>query len=222
MAAMSSSRRASGSDEAMRISEGRTRTVAPHAKMLRLRVRLFTPIIRVRGHRHARLHHQAADILLLYAVVEASDGYRVLFALAELDPAFSDKRVYLVIKRDGKPLSEKEGLFRIVVPRPVLCCGANNTSNLVESALSCPSAFDYVGSLSAGIPVNSPAPGAIAWISGKPRSGCTASRDCSLKRRSLFRTTYRKPAQSGTHFFQVPSANLWFASRLQGILSQDK
>jgi len=54
--------------------------------------------------------------LLLYAVVEASDGYRALFALAELDPAFSDKRVYLVTKRDGKPLSEKEGPFRIVVP----------------------------------------------------------------------------------------------------------
>jgi hypothetical protein len=54
--------------------------------------------------------------LAMYAVVEASDGYRVLFALPELDPAFSDKRVYLVTKRDGKPLSEKEGPFRIVVP----------------------------------------------------------------------------------------------------------
>jgi hypothetical protein len=54
--------------------------------------------------------------LLLYAVVEASDGYRVLFALAELDPALSEKRVYLVTKRDGKPLSEEEGPFRIVVP----------------------------------------------------------------------------------------------------------
>src|SRR5579871_3440095 len=51
-----------------------------------------------------------------YLLVEAADGYRVVFALAELDPAFSDKRVYLATKRDGKPLGEKEGPFRIVAP----------------------------------------------------------------------------------------------------------
>jgi hypothetical protein len=51
-----------------------------------------------------------------YLLVEAADGYRSVFALPELDPAFSEKRVYLVTKRDGKPLSEKEGPFRIVVP----------------------------------------------------------------------------------------------------------
>jgi len=51
-----------------------------------------------------------------YLLVEAADGYRAVFALAELDPAFSDKRVYLATKRDGKPLSEKEGPFRIVAP----------------------------------------------------------------------------------------------------------
>ena len=51
-----------------------------------------------------------------YLLVEAADGYKVVFSLAELDPAFSDKRVYLATKRDGKPLSETEGPFRIVVP----------------------------------------------------------------------------------------------------------
>jgi hypothetical protein len=51
-----------------------------------------------------------------YLLVEGADGYRAVFALAELDPAFSDKRVYLATKRDGKPLSEKEGPFRIVAP----------------------------------------------------------------------------------------------------------
>src|SRR5260370_29726604 len=43
-----------------------------------------------------------------YLLVEAADGYRAIFALPELDPAFSEKRVYLVTKRDGKPLSAKE------------------------------------------------------------------------------------------------------------------
>ena len=51
-----------------------------------------------------------------YLLVEAADGYRAVFALPELDPAFTDRKIYLVWKRDGKPLSEKEGPFRIVVP----------------------------------------------------------------------------------------------------------
>jgi hypothetical protein len=51
-----------------------------------------------------------------YVVVQAMDGYRAVFAWAELDPAFTDKAVYLVTKRDGKPLSDKEGPFRLVAP----------------------------------------------------------------------------------------------------------
>jgi hypothetical protein len=54
--------------------------------------------------------------LAQYLVVEAADGYRTVFALPELDPAFTERRVYLVTKRDGKLLSEREGPFRIVVP----------------------------------------------------------------------------------------------------------
>src|SRR5438046_1764923 len=49
-------------------------------------------------------------------VAEAADGYRVLFALPELDPALTDHPVHLVTKRDGQPLSEKEGPFKIVAP----------------------------------------------------------------------------------------------------------
>jgi len=49
-------------------------------------------------------------------LVEASDGYRVLIALPELDPAFTDKPIVLVFQRDGKPLGEQEGPYRIVIP----------------------------------------------------------------------------------------------------------
>jgi hypothetical protein len=52
----------------------------------------------------------------MYLLVEAADGYRAVFALQELDPAFTDRKIYLADKRDGKPLPEKEGPFRIVVP----------------------------------------------------------------------------------------------------------
>jgi len=51
-----------------------------------------------------------------YLAVEAKDGYRAVFAWAELDSTFMDKTVYLVMKRDGKPLSDKDGPFQLVAP----------------------------------------------------------------------------------------------------------
>jgi hypothetical protein len=49
-------------------------------------------------------------------LVEAADGYRVVIALPELDPAFSDRQIVLAFLRNGKPLDEKEGPYRIVIP----------------------------------------------------------------------------------------------------------
>ncbi|MBV9480436.1 MAG: molybdopterin-dependent oxidoreductase [Acidobacteria bacterium] len=49
-------------------------------------------------------------------LVEAADGYRVVIALPELDPAFTDKQMVLAFQRDDKPLGEKEGPYRIVIP----------------------------------------------------------------------------------------------------------
>jgi hypothetical protein len=59
------------------------------------------------------LRGKALTICLL---VEARDGYQVLFTLPELDALFTDKVVLLADRRDGKPLSENEGPLRIVVP----------------------------------------------------------------------------------------------------------
>jgi hypothetical protein len=49
-------------------------------------------------------------------LVEAADGYRAVIALPELDPAFTDKQIVLVFLKDGKPLDDKEGPYRIVIP----------------------------------------------------------------------------------------------------------
>lgn len=49
-------------------------------------------------------------------LVQAADGYAVVIALPELDPAFSDKQIDLAYLRDGKPLDAKEGPYRIVIP----------------------------------------------------------------------------------------------------------
>jgi hypothetical protein len=49
-------------------------------------------------------------------LVEAADGYRIVIALPEIDPAFTDKQVVLAFLKDGKALDEKEGPYRLVIP----------------------------------------------------------------------------------------------------------
>src|SRR5579872_5170833 len=51
-----------------------------------------------------------------YLLVEADDNCRVVIALPEIDPAFSDKQILLAFLRNGKPLDDKEGPYRIVIP----------------------------------------------------------------------------------------------------------
>ena len=51
-----------------------------------------------------------------FLLVGAADNYYAVFALPELDPAFTDKVVLLVDQVDGKPLAATEGPLRIVVP----------------------------------------------------------------------------------------------------------
>jgi DMSO/TMAO reductase YedYZ molybdopterin-dependent catalytic subunit len=54
--------------------------------------------------------------LASYLVVEAADGYRAVFALPELDPAFTDRVILLADRRDGKPLGGNAGPLRVIVP----------------------------------------------------------------------------------------------------------
>ena len=48
--------------------------------------------------------------------VEAADGYSVVIALPEIDPAFTDKQIALALSENGKPLDAKTGPHRIVIP----------------------------------------------------------------------------------------------------------
>ena len=51
-----------------------------------------------------------------YVVVDAADGYRVVFSLAELDASYTDRVVLIADSRDGAGLSAREGPYRLVVP----------------------------------------------------------------------------------------------------------
>ncbi len=52
--------------------------------------------------------------LALYVRVTAADGYRAVFALAELDPGTGHAFVILADRKDGKPLDDKEGPLRLI------------------------------------------------------------------------------------------------------------
>lgn len=51
-----------------------------------------------------------------YVLVTARDGYRAVYSLAELEPTLGNRKVLLVDRCEGKPLSEEEGPLRLVAP----------------------------------------------------------------------------------------------------------
>src|SRR4029077_17252638 len=51
-----------------------------------------------------------------YVLAEATDGYRVVFSLAELDSGILDSEIMVADTMDGAPLDAKEGPFRLVAP----------------------------------------------------------------------------------------------------------
>ncbi len=61
-------------------------------------------------------HSMRGKRLASCLLVEAADGYRAVIALPELDPDFTDKEVVLAYLQDGKPLDDKAGAYRIVIP----------------------------------------------------------------------------------------------------------
>jgi len=54
-------------------------------------------------------------LMKLYVTADPADGYRVVFALPEFDPDFTDRTTILADRRDGHPMAPKEGPFRLVV-----------------------------------------------------------------------------------------------------------
>jgi DMSO/TMAO reductase YedYZ molybdopterin-dependent catalytic subunit len=54
--------------------------------------------------------------LATYVLAEARDGYQVVYALAEIDPAFTDNQILVADTANGKPLFQYQGPFRLVLP----------------------------------------------------------------------------------------------------------
>ncbi len=56
------------------------------------------------------------ETVTMTVLVEATDGYRVVFSLAELDPESTDRVILLADTKDRQPLPIRERPFRIIVP----------------------------------------------------------------------------------------------------------
>jgi hypothetical protein len=54
--------------------------------------------------------------LTKYVLISAADGYQVVIALPEVDPAFTDKTIILANKEDGEDLAANFGPYRLIVP----------------------------------------------------------------------------------------------------------
>jgi len=50
-------------------------------------------------------------------LVTAADGYKVIFALPELDPTFTERTILLADQRDGQPLATGQGPYQIIIPQ---------------------------------------------------------------------------------------------------------
>jgi DMSO/TMAO reductase YedYZ molybdopterin-dependent catalytic subunit len=55
-------------------------------------------------------------LMTSYVIAEAEDGYKVVFALAELDSGIVNSEVLVADTVDGAPIDAKRGPFRLVAP----------------------------------------------------------------------------------------------------------
>jgi DMSO/TMAO reductase YedYZ molybdopterin-dependent catalytic subunit len=57
------------------------------------------------------------DAMATYVVASATDGYRVVFSLAEVDPEFTSSEIMVADRTNGQPLLADQGPIRIVAPK---------------------------------------------------------------------------------------------------------
>jgi hypothetical protein len=69
----------------------------------------------------ALIHAPAGDslrgkALATYLRVDGADGYRVVFALADFDPGYTDRIAILADRKNGTQLPAAEGPYHLIVP----------------------------------------------------------------------------------------------------------
>jgi DMSO/TMAO reductase YedYZ molybdopterin-dependent catalytic subunit len=54
--------------------------------------------------------------IMRYVVVTATDNYKVIFAMPEIDPLFANRTIILANREDRKPLITENGPYQMIVP----------------------------------------------------------------------------------------------------------
>jgi DMSO/TMAO reductase YedYZ molybdopterin-dependent catalytic subunit len=110
-------RRIDGS-ELRQLPRSETRTINPHdpGKEIVYSGSSLAEVLKAAG-----LHLDSGmtgvrEAVTMSVIVKGIDGYRAVFALAELNPELTDRVILLADTKDGQPLPPREGPFRIIVP----------------------------------------------------------------------------------------------------------
>jgi DMSO/TMAO reductase YedYZ molybdopterin-dependent catalytic subunit len=104
--------------ELHKLPRAETRTTDPHDPAKEI-VYSGTPLVEVLKAGGLLLDSGMASIretVTMTVLVEATDGYRAVFSLAELDPELTDRVILLADTKDGQSLPPREGPFRVIVP----------------------------------------------------------------------------------------------------------
>jgi hypothetical protein len=56
-------------------------------------------------------------LLAAYVLAEGKDGYRVVYSIGEIDPDTGNAQILVANKKNGEPLSDFEGPYRLVLPQ---------------------------------------------------------------------------------------------------------
>lgn len=65
-------------------------------------------------------------------LVEAADGYQVVFSIPGIHPGLGSRKVLLANRVNGEPLSEKLAPYQVIVP-----CSSRNGSKSRNCSLNC-------------------------------------------------------------------------------------
>jgi DMSO/TMAO reductase YedYZ molybdopterin-dependent catalytic subunit len=83
-------------------------------------------------------HELRGKNLRKFILMEAADGYQVVFSVTEVDPGSTNyPAVLLVFEMDGRPLPKGEGPFRIIAPgdkRPARWIRELNTIKVISAS----------------------------------------------------------------------------------------
>lgn len=91
-----------------------TVTMNDHGKQVTFEGVLMHDVLAQGGVNFAKELH--GKQLSSYVAAAATDGYKVVYALAEFDPTVMESDIIVADRRDGQPMTSPEGPLRIVVP----------------------------------------------------------------------------------------------------------